>query len=559
MSRVLITSIGNPHRDDSSKHGESPKRSELSTYIPTTYFMMDENGQPTGQEYTSPYVFEALLHLEKIDKLILIGTAGSNWKALYEHLLTEEPAEGKGPLRRKELRLDETSMQYLDELDELCDQNKPIKHTLPADEVEGKLKKLGQSFNPKYHVQIIIMRYGLSDADWDENLNVLRRIEDILKDGDELYLDVTHSFRSLPIFQLLSVFYLMNMSKKQAVKLKMLSYGMREVKDEFGGKAPIINLRRLYNLMEYIKVAGEYRRFGTTYGLAALADSGELVPGLSPRQSKLIRNLGDMITINDMESFKKLVTECEVILNKPENSGELWLLTRAICQDIHDYFGEGISDSIMTQFNLAKWHMEKKRYLNAVTTAREACVSFAMLLCNEKNDTYDLREGYNKLYARMTHLDGLDAITKGFIFLYSDLRNVRNMLAHPTAGFSADERKSLVNILLIDELRNNDWDNARNVLDRCWKMREPQATLCLRNLKREHGQRLRESLDCRTSIKDELATSLPDPFEAVIAALQKVINKLHDYYRSYYFDTDDNAGAANNRDNLKNKLQLLHE
>ena len=151
MGKVLISSIGNNRLNREGRYNE------------TTYFIDRPDG--TRDEYTSSYIFEALVQMEHIDRVILIGTAGSGWKPLYEYITMPEyhmsmaaPGVSFDPA-------------YRDQLGEL-DSRSGLKD-MSLEEASAILAPLKNCLDPRYGTEILLMRYGLNNRDWDENLQVL--------------------------------------------------------------------------------------------------------------------------------------------------------------------------------------------------------------------------------------------------------------------------------------------------------------------------------------------------------------------------------------------------
>jgi hypothetical protein len=73
MSKILITSIG---------EGRFDKESNEKDYKKAKYYI-----EPNRDEsLETAYIYEALLKFYPIDKIIFVGTCGSNWHLFYEHL-----------------------------------------------------------------------------------------------------------------------------------------------------------------------------------------------------------------------------------------------------------------------------------------------------------------------------------------------------------------------------------------------------------------------------------------------------------------------------------------
>lgn len=420
--KALIASVGNPRNQ---KTGE---------YRMADYFLTSD----PAQTFQSSYTIEALTKLKCVDKLILIGTAGSDWFALYYYLCKMQNIL-VGPVT-------DFDEEYAKELLALgLDPNRRDRDLV---EVERLLEQLRDSFDPRLDTDIILMRYGLTEQEWDENFHLLRRIDERLEDDDELILDTTHSFRSLPIFQMLSVFYFQHVSGKE-IKLNMLSYGMFEATSECGDKTPIIDMKCLAEMMEYIQAANEYKRFGTTYSIDKLISGRDdaMRGGLSREEWRIFGRLSDVASINDIKTFRKIVQWCH-----EQNDGliaednELELLADTIFADIDKQFYKDLADEILTQFNLARWHYDRKRYLCAATTARETCITFVMQLCGEENDTHQERERYAHALSDMFCTN---PACKQFNDIRKRLFKLRNDLAHiPHDGLTYEDRIRLLDQLL---------------------------------------------------------------------------------------------------------------
>lgn len=531
MAKVLITSIGKP-REEPKRDKNGNIEEDQHQYRSAKYAI----NWPGGAEgiYKSSYIFEALTQLEHIDRLILIGTAGSGWMGLYEYMATPK---FQMSMTAPGVVLDEEYRKKLEPFD-----NKVGNIDRPLSEVYALLGPLKECFDPKYHVEILLMKYGMEDADWDANLQVLSRIADLLEDGDEVYLDVTHSFRSLPIFQMLAVSYLTNISKRK-ITIKRITYGIWEVHDEFDGDTPIIDLSRLNDLMEYVKLAGEYQRFGTAYGLQDMIKKGRNIEGFTEQQVALLADLGDMVNINNMEGFRALVENAEEMQKKASgDASEFTLLVKTICEELVQNFGAGISDPIMTELNLACWHMDKKHYFNAVTTARETCISFTMQLCGGTGDDYEDRKPFDDLtralYQKTSARKKLDKPSQRFVRLDARLHFLRNAMAHPSPKMARDKKGAIIAALVSDRvLEENKIAEADDALKKYFGIADA-----------EERERLIALLHTeKETVKDILVEKLQDPYPAEVEASGILVRQIRDVYRTYFFVSPDNAAENEGR------------
>ncbi len=101
MRHILLSSIGK---------GQYDHKTKVMRYQRADYTM------GFSKEYiSSTHVYDALLNLQKdkrIDKIIFMGTAGSNWYLMYEHLFEEDS------IIKPTLQYDETYALRLLQLEE---------------------------------------------------------------------------------------------------------------------------------------------------------------------------------------------------------------------------------------------------------------------------------------------------------------------------------------------------------------------------------------------------------------------------------------------------------
>lgn len=411
MSRALISSIGRAYQKNN------------------TYSTLEYRSFDGSQSFKSCYVAEALIHFEGIDKLILIGTAGSDWDQLYLYMYYQ-PDNLLNDTKSESATFDEAYHKELETLKH--DPNRRLRST---SEVEALLEPLRRAIRNELHAEIIVLQYGLNDVELAENTQALYRIDAMLEDGDEVILDVTHSFRSLPIFELLAINYFNSISAK-SISIRHLSYGMAEVAvappghNADLGYAPIVDLFKLIQTMDYIKAAEEYKRFGTVHILESNPYMDKL---LSRAQRHLIANLSNCISINNLADFRNMVNRCHSYMIQPTNSRsfhEIGLLATTIFSDIDSTFFPDLEDAIATHLNLARWHFGKKRYLVALTTAEESLISLAADLLGFPNESEPRRLASRYLAGYQAH--GHASFLRDFMENYDLLRRLRNALAHPT-------------------------------------------------------------------------------------------------------------------------------
>lgn len=88
-----------------------------------------------------------------------------------------------------------------------------------------------------------------------------------IRENDELYIDITHSLRNIPI-QMLAVISYARVVKK--VKVKGIYYGAFETKEQFGGETPILNLITFLDILDWSQAADSFVRYGNSDQISEL-------------------------------------------------------------------------------------------------------------------------------------------------------------------------------------------------------------------------------------------------------------------------------------------------
>ena len=415
MAKILISSIGSGNYNIETK---------TTTYRNANYYLENSN---QDEIVSSSYVYDALYKLHGFDKLILVGTCGSQWYALYDHLFTSDSSI-KPPVPQDE--------DYMYRLLELFD--KKDKRFEDVSKIREELEPLRTAMGG-ICVEIVVLKYGLNDDEHLENFGFLSQIANHVSDGDSLSFDITHSFRSLAMYELLAVNYIKDTQKKN-VSLDFVSYGMLDFARENNNKSPVIDLSVLINLTEWIKAAEEYKRNGTTALLSKLLENDNLGLSLSKEEQKILRRLGgDVILTHDFKEFRNLIKNCMRVTTERNGILKKNIVFDFIFSDIAKRFGDCLDDDMLLHAELAKWHFEKKRYIQAAITIVEATLDYCTKLAGFSNKT-QTRE-------RMLNIHSPNSNIGDFCERYNTIRMFRNDLSHAERLTSSeiDKLESCIN------------------------------------------------------------------------------------------------------------------
>lgn len=357
-----------------------------------------------------------------IDKTIYIGTAGSMWDKLYVHY-----CEKNG------ISIDEEIHKNF--IKELKDITKNANKNTNIENINShKFNKIFENCAKK--VEILVTKYGVNKTEIFENFNSIIEIISKLDENDEIYLDITHSFRSNAMWIFLVMNYITDVINKN-IKIKTITYGMLEemddVKDDNGNEikvASIINLSSFYDFMKWIKGANAFKEYGNSYEFLDMVENPKLKENL-----KLFSN---SMNLNYISSIKKNIVEIkklEEIIKKLEGPSKL--LLPPVLNEFINTIGQETED-YMIRFKLAEWHYKQKRYAMVYVNMIETIYTFASKITgislSKKNDVNlkiwisEINEANKYKYSSYPEAEINNRIKLAQIF--EELKKIRNNISH---------------------------------------------------------------------------------------------------------------------------------
>lgn len=398
MARVLISMVGT---------GPLDKDSSSREYRSTKYSYH-------GQEMETSFIAMALKRWLNIDRIILLGTVKSMWEEVYRAFCQENGVEID----------DDYYLQIAEQID-------AADYATPLEAYD--LSKVEQAISPNSMTsKIILLKYGIDHKEQEENFGQILKMAETLADGDELFLDFTHSFRSHGLFLQTAMSYITDLLPGKVV-IKDIFYGMYEAKNNFNG-TPIVSLYENYYMQQMIKAAYEFQATGKGYALA------ELLQSKSELLYKRIKQLSNAMSTNYAFSIPDKITKMKESLASSANiSMAEKILTEQILSSLESRFQDK-KNTIDRQLAMASWMEENKQYGQAYLILKEIIINIVCKLesfpCSDGNTTTEksLREEAKNLLFNKN-------IYKKLKEYYNSVNSVRNEIAH----FSGKRSTSLEN------------------------------------------------------------------------------------------------------------------
>lgn len=393
MSKTLISFVGTGvlNHPDKDKQTTSAEVQQSRKYRTTEYRI---NGVSLGSH---SFLASALYEHFRPDNIIFIGTAHSMWEEVYDWA-----TKGKG------------SIDVYTELNEYCSKaDYRSKCEIPhKDKIE---KALGGNS------KVVIIKYGLNEDEIKENTNTILDLDSFLGNGDELIVDITHSFRSLPLIVMNLLIYLKNVSRK-GIKITNIVYGMLECHRELG-YAPVVDMSYLLNIIDWISGAYAFSEFNNAYKIADLLNDEHS----DADAAKRLRDFSDLMNLNHLEGIESASKSLAAIKDREYESRIPQMIVNPIINEFISRFKSAKTHSVF-QVKLAGMQFEKKNYALAYLTLQEAIITY---ICEEnglnssaKTDRDSVKEaiyGHNEMNFRV------DATLE---ISYKEINKTRNSVAH---------------------------------------------------------------------------------------------------------------------------------
>lgn len=333
------------------------------------------------------------------DRLVFLGTAGSMWDALVEHV---GAAEGGSEDERLGLidaaKAGRVTQAHL---------------TAVRPQVEAWLGR---------PVDMVLIPYG---HNFEEQTRILQLVADALRPGEHTALDVTHGLRHLPMLGLLSALYLRQV---RGVKVEGLYYGALDMTD--ADLTPVLRLDGLLHLADWLSALSAYDLSNNFSPFAdLLAKDGvpaEVVSRL--RQASFHERISDAPAAR---SHIKVVDK-HLVQNPLRGAGALF--ETSLRERLSWHSEERLH---FRQRALARSYLDKRDYLRASLYAHEAVITAQVPRTPGSDaENYADRQESKKNFEAALH--------GGQKSRYWLLCTLRNALAHGTRPESG-EAEALLN------------------------------------------------------------------------------------------------------------------
>ena len=279
-------------------------------------------------------------------------------------------------------------------------------------------------------------------------------ITEHMEEDEELIVDITHAFRSLPLLSLLAIVYLRQVKR---IKLKNIVYGAFTPGKDI---AQTFDLTPFIDLLDWAYAARQFTQTGIADELASMISKQAQTPPLMQNIATQLKRISQALMLNRPAEIKQNSTELNRLLDQlisPSESTSYKPFSLLLNTTRSTFFGNLAKPNLQSEKELIFWYAKHNHLVQAVGMSREWIVSVllesASLKYPEENQ---LRSRYDAEFALQT-----------FQQLKQKNKPKKLKKAQRTEPFSSEElyqEKSKDHQAYLDAQALEDW----NVLTELW-------------------------------------------------------------------------------------------
>ncbi len=415
IEKVLILTLGKgrprPYPSVEDRFVSNEYSYDEKEYTPK--FNVDAQNQMVRTEF----VAEPLVRIEKPNQIFIIGTVNSQWADFYRKFVKNKEIDKEKKFEHFCTLLEiENTYGNDTKADDLKRIAADIESIYNEDEV---FQSLYSSDEPSVKISILLTKVGMDEDELKFNYGIISSIEDYFKkDIHKKYrvsFDITHAFRSTPIYGLVIINYLKHITQCD-VKISHLYYGNIEAHST---EAYIVDLKAAIRVLELTNGVSEFRDTGNAVALLRELEFSGSEEAL--RTTYALEKFDWATQINDYQAIIDSVRNLRKVVNEtPETKSRYTDLRDMLNMVLNEQFGSMLKlkeddpdDVAKIQLCISQWYQSQNRYGLAIATALEALrsylVTFYLRFGEELDAEIKLEDCRNEIYRkaaldRLTHL-----------------------------------------------------------------------------------------------------------------------------------------------------------
>ncbi|MDR0891132.1 MAG: TIGR02221 family CRISPR-associated protein [Mediterranea sp.] len=243
-----------------------------------------------------------------------------------------------------------------------------------------RLEKVISDMNLPFKTKPVLIADGKDEKEiWE----IFKEIVKLIEDRDELYLDLTHGFRYLPMLLLVLGNYLKLLKK---VQVKHISYGNYEARDK-ANNAPFVNLLPFSALQDWTMAAKSFVKYGKVEELREQLSVNRFKEEYRNESEEVnaaygidfkLKKLSAAITFNKLDTIREgidMTKEMNALSQEHEILPEPFFPLIKEVEDKVSTFKQGTLENVFAATN---WCIRHEMYQNAYSILLEGVISIIL-------------------------------------------------------------------------------------------------------------------------------------------------------------------------------------
>ncbi len=396
MKKILILTLGTGIKSEEEKKTNAIPLLEDRIYgTRGTYQLTNYQFKKNEVIENISFVAEPLIENYKPDYVYVLGTQNSAWSTFWINFYKKENWDDSAKLNATEI------------IRPVWDIENAFYDKSKINEFRTVIQKVYEKYLLNLlniqKIKVVLLPYGINKEELDFIYNtIFNQFENDFKDDErllgtkekyEVAFDITHSFRSLPIYNYAVLTYFKQITRYE-VNIKEIYYGMLEAKKICDGVAPIVQLGEISNIMDLTSAVAEFNNTGSVKSLILfLQQVKEENPSVEKMLdvlnefdwatgtnsgSLLIESIGKLNElVNEQVETKNIYDDIKIALRK--------VLEKPVFDDLQISLkdvknAKTAMEYVDYQLVLSQWYLEQHRYSQSACIACETLKSYVFFL-----------------------------------------------------------------------------------------------------------------------------------------------------------------------------------
>lgn len=302
------------------------------------------------------------------------------------------------------------------------------------------------SFKCNSEVKYIRIPEGKSEQ---ELWNIFDIVSDVIENDMDVYVDITHGFRSLP-FLILPILHFVNVTKN--VIIKNIVYGAYEARDHDLNQTPVFDLSYFNDMIDWMNTVDSFIQTGNASMLKdklTLIHKNSYLTNTLYQSKKLgtlgkdINDLSKALNLNRIHETLELtnkissnIANIKIDVEKIPEAKPLSHFFHIIENRIKDFSSSESSiysnESLNVQRNLLDYYIKTNQFVQCITLCRELIITKICISLQFAYSDFKKREEVAIKLGNLIHENKkyTDKSLKNICKLWSDVSNIRNDIDH---------------------------------------------------------------------------------------------------------------------------------